>query len=409
MKLRTKRILMTAAFLLTLTGCGDVSSPAEEPAEDVSTQPADPDSEEEDNEEQTPAQETEEKSKDKDKGAKGRKAALVTDGSSAMENGFNQAALMGVETYADAACVPYACYSAQEDTETAYREAILTAIEDDAELVVCVGPDFEEAVGSLQEEYKDVYFLLLGGVPKDAEEEEIEIADNVHCIIYKEEEAGYLAGYMSVLEGYRKFGFIGGEDRSAVEKYGCGYLQGIDAAAQGLEVDSEVQIDYWYVDAALPVEEIGEMATAWYQDGTEIIFTCGGMLYEAVLPAAEACDGMMIGADVDQSEISGRFLTSAKKGIESSIVVALDDFFANGKKWPEDLAGAALSYGAREKCIGLPMQNDAWRFQNVTVGEYLQVLARLRTGEIQILADTEELPETAVSVVYHNQQEEEDS
>lgn len=55
------------------------------------------------------------------------------------------------------------------------------------------------------------------------------------------------------------------------------------------------------------------------------------------------------------------------------------------------------------------MQNDAWRFQNVTVGEYLQVLARLRTGEIQILADTEELPETAVSVVYHNQQEEEDS
>ena len=62
---------------------------------------------------------------------------------------------------------------------------------------------------------------------------------------YKEEEAGYLAGYMSVLEGYRKFGFIGGEDRSAVEKYGCGYLQGIDAAAQGLEVDSEVQIDNW--------------------------------------------------------------------------------------------------------------------------------------------------------------------
>ncbi len=112
----------------------------------------------------------------------------------------------------------------------------MTAIEDDAELVVCVGPDFEEAVGSLQEEYKDVYFLLLGGVPKDAEGEEIEIAANVHCIIYKEEEAGYLAGYMSVLEGYRKFGFIGGEDRSAVEKYGCGYLQGIDAAAQGLAI-----------------------------------------------------------------------------------------------------------------------------------------------------------------------------
>lgn len=60
MKLRTKSILMTAAFLLTLTGCGDVSAPVEEPAKDVSTQPADPDSKEEDNEEQTPVQETEE-------------------------------------------------------------------------------------------------------------------------------------------------------------------------------------------------------------------------------------------------------------------------------------------------------------------------------------------------------------
>lgn len=51
MKLRTKSILMTAAFLLTLTGCGDVSAPVEEPAKDVSTQPVDPDSKEEDNEE----------------------------------------------------------------------------------------------------------------------------------------------------------------------------------------------------------------------------------------------------------------------------------------------------------------------------------------------------------------------
>lgn len=405
MKLQTKSLLMITVLMLVTAGCGDVSTPTEEPAEDANVQPVGPESEEDDTSGQSPKQETEDVNKD----VKTRKAALVTDGSSAMENGFNQAALKGVKTYADAACVPYVCYNAQEDESDVYRDAVLMAIEDDAELVVCVGPDFESAVGSLQEEYKDVYFLLLGGVPKDDSGEDVAIAPNVHCIIYREEEAGYLVGYMSVLEGYRKFGFIGGEDRSSVEKYGYGYLQGIDAAAASLEVSDEVCIEYWYTDTASPNDQIEEMSMEWYQAGTEVIFACGGMLYESVLSAAEVCGGLLIGADVDQSGVSDLFLTSAVKGIDASIIVALDDFFANGKKWPEDLAGTAVPYGAKEKCLSLPVQNNAWRFKNATTGDYLQVLARLRSGEIQIDIDTEELPETTVMVVYHNQQEEKDS
>lgn len=398
---------MTAALALTVTGCSGTTDPSTEPAAEVDTQPEEAESNGEDATEQTPGQETEENRKDQE--TKGRKAALITDGSSAMDNGFNQAALKGVETYADAACVPYVCYSAKEDTAEAYEAAVLEGIEDDAELVVCVGPDFEKAVGSLQEAHPDVFFLLLGGIPRDASGEEATIESNVHCIIYKEEEAGYLAGYMAVLEGYREFGFIGGEDRSSVEKYGCGYLQGIDAAAKELKISDEVRVDYWYVDASVTDEEIAEQSMEWYQDGTEVIFACGGMLYEPVLASAESCDGMLIGADVDQSGISERFLTSAKKGIDSSVIVALDDFFAYGKKWPQGLAGTAVAYGANEKCISLPVQNDAWRFKTATTGEYLQVLARLRSGEIQIVVETEELPETTVTVVYHDQQEEKDS
>lgn len=403
MKLRTKSLLMTAAFALAVTGCGDTTTPAEE----VGTQPEGVESREDDPTQQTSGQGTEEDHKEKE--TKGRKAALITDGSSAMDNGFNQAALKGVETYADAACVPYVCYSAREDTAEAYEAAVLEGIEDDAELVVCVGPDFEKAVGSLQEAYPDVYFLLLGGIPKDASGEEVTIESNVHCIIYKEEEAGYLVGYMSVLEGYRQFGFIGGEERRSAEKYGYGYLQGIDAAARELEVSDEVQVDYWYADVSVANEEIAERSREWYQDGTEIIFACGGMLYEPVLASAETCDGMLIGADVDQSGISERFLTSAKKGIDSSVIVALDDFFASGKKWPQELAGTAVPYGAGEKCISLPVQNDAWRFQTATTSDYLQVLARLRSGDIKIVIETEELPEMTITVVYHNQQEEKET
>lgn len=401
MKLRIKSLFMIAALLLLSSGCSSETTPV---GEGNITQDINPE----------PGEDTDLLAEDVDKNVqkepvKNRQAALVTDGSSAMDNGFGQAALKGVKTYADAACVPYSCYNATEDTPDSYRDTILTAIEEDAELVVCVGPNFEEAVGSLQGEYDDIYFLLLGGVPRDASGEEVTIAPNVHCIIYKEEEAGYLAGYMSVLEGYRKFGFIGGGELSSVQKYGYGYLQGIDAAADSLEISAEVQVECWYAETSSPGEEVEEMALEWYQTGTEIIFVCGGMLYQSVLPAAESCDGMLIGADVDQSDVSDLFLTSATKGIDSSIIVALDDFFANGKSWPEELAGTAVSYGAREKCISLPVQGDAWRFKTATTSEYLQVLARLRSGDIEIPVDLEDPPKTTVTVVYYNQQEESDS
>lgn len=401
MKLRIKSLFMIAALLLLSSGCGSETTTV---GEDNITQDSAPESGEDPD---LPA-EDEDKNIQKEK-IMDRRAALVMDGSSAMDNGFGQAALKGVKTYADAACVPYSCYSAVEDTPDSYRATILTAIKENAELVVCVGPHFEEAVGSLQGEYDDIYFLLLGGVPRDASGREVTIAPNVHCVIYKEEEAGYLVGYMSVLEGYRKFGFIGGEELSAMQKYGYGYLQGIDAAADFLEISDEVQAEYWYADTSSPSEKVEEMSLEWFKAGTEIIFVCGGMLYQSVLPAAEAYNGMLIGADVDQSDVSDLFLTSATKGIDSSIIVALDDFFANGKSWPEELAGTAISYGAREKCISLPVQDDAWRFRTATTSEYLQVLARLRSGDIEIPIDPENPPKTAIKVVYHNQQEESDS
>ncbi len=224
---------------------------------------------------------------------------------------------------------------------------------------------------------------------------------------YREEEAGYLAGYMAVLEGFRKFGFIGGEQLPAVERYGFGYLQGIDAAADVLGVRDNIQVEYWYADTFYPGGEIEDMALAWYRNGTEIIFACGGPIYQSVLTAAEAGGGMLIGADMDQSEISGLFLTSAMKGIDSSIIIALDEFFANGRKWPKRLAGSTVAYGAKENCISLPILDDAWRFQRATQNEYLRLLARLKSGGISI--DTKLPLKTNIAIVNHNAEEESDS
>lgn len=333
----------------------------------------------------------------------GGQTALVIDTGSIEDEGFNQAAYEGTSSYAQAAGVSYSYYNAASDTEEAYEAVILTAIQNHAKLIICAGSHFEQAVGKLQNAYSDVAFLLLDGVPKDAYGNPIAIARNVHCIVYREDEAGYMAGYMAVLEGYRKLGFIGGEELPSVLKYGYGYLQGIDDAAAFLDISDEVSVDYWYADTFSPSQQIENTALAWYRNGTEVIFACGGSLYESVLASAKTCSGRLIGVDVNQNHLSELFLTSAMKGIKTSIIIALDEFFASDKVWPEGMAGEADSYGAEKKCIELPYTNDEWRFKNVSVDDYLEVLSGLKSGEIQVSENIEAQPETTVSVIYHNQ------
>lgn len=405
MKRQIRDLFIIVTLILLVSGCGTQGIPEEEDdnthsSEQLPVEDKDP--------ELATGQEEKKDPADRDSRVTDVRIALVTDISSVMDNVFNQAALQGIQVYADGAGISYSCYSTRADTQENYKETILSAIQDQAGLIICAGSHFEQAVGELQNDYSDIYFLLLDGVPRDSLGNAVAIAPNVHCITYKEEEAGYLVGYMSVLEGYRKFGFIGGEELPSVQKYGYGYLQGIDDAAGDLEAADDVQVEYWYADTFLPNEQIAEISKEWYQAGTEIIFACGGSLYQSVLSSAEACDGMMIGVDVDQSDISKRFLTSAMKGIDSSIIIALDDFFASGKKWPPELAGNAASYGAREKCINLPVQSNAWRFQTATMDEYLKILARLKSGDIQISVDADTPPETIVAVIYYDQQEEKD-
>ena len=86
---------------------------------------------------------------------------------------------------------------------------------------------------------------------------------------------------MAVWEGYRTLGFIGGREEPAVQRYGYGYLQGINAAAKDLSL-TDVVVNYWYAGTYTADIAVREKADDWYGNGTQIIFACGGGLYESV-------------------------------------------------------------------------------------------------------------------------------
>lgn len=316
-----------------------------------------------------------------------------------MDGSYNEDIYQGIQVYALSAGISFSTYVASEDSPEEYRKTMERAIADKARIIVCEGYVFGETVAALEKVYPEVAFLLVDGVPVDANGESVVMSENVHCVSFHEEESGYIAGYMAVLEGYRKFGFIGGADVPSVVRYGYGYIQGINDAAAHVKAE-DVTVNYWYAQTFEPNNEISKKASEWYEDGTEIIFACGGSLYESVLEAADREDRWLIGVDVDQSGISERFLTSAIKDTSNAVIAALDDFYATGMQWSPELAGQEMQYSIQEDCTGIPLENTEWRFQNITTQEVYDVYGKIKLGEILISNKTDEKPNVSFKVNY---------
>lgn len=327
----------------------------------------------------------------------GGEIAFLTDGS--VEDGaYNEAIFNGVRMYALGAGTSFSYYHADPNAPESYEEIIQRAVEDNAGLIVCAGDIFGEAVGALQETYPQTSFLLVDAVPHDGEGEEITPAQNVHCVLFHEEQAGYLAGYMAVWEGYRNLGFIGGREEPAVLRYGYGYLQGINAAAKDLSLD-DVVVNYWYADTYSADIAVREKADGWYENGTQIIFACGGGLYESVLEAAENQDGLMIGVDIDQCRISDRVLTSAVKNIGPAVTDALDEYYAAGG-WSEEDAGQVKRYGVEEGCAAIPVIDTEWRFQEIPTTHFFEIYKQMKRGDRTVSDAIDAPPEVAIAVNY---------
>ena len=179
-------------------------------------------------------------------------------------------------------------------------------------------------------------------------------------------------------------------------RYGYGYLQGIDAAAKDLSLE-DVSVNYWYADTFLPDIAVREKADGWYANGTQIIFACGGGLYESVLEAAESQDGLLIGVDVDQSRISERFLTSAVKNIGAAVTDALDAYYASGG-WPDEDAGQVKRYGVEEGCSTIPVLDTQWRFKEIPTTLFFEIYKQMKRGDREVSDDISAPPQVAVEV-----------
>jgi basic membrane protein A len=323
--------------------------------------------------------------------------ALVTDVGNIDDQSFNQSAWEGVVEFAEAGGYSYAYFRPTEDSTDARIESIKAAIDKGAKTVVCPGFLFEEAVYEVQDRYPEVNFLLIDGEPHNVDYSDFKTSPNVHNIFYNEEQAGYFAGYAAVMDGYTRLGFLGGMAVPAVVRYGYGFVQGADDAA--VELGVEIDIKYWYSGVFVANDDIKVKMSGWYSEGTEIVFSCGGGIYLSCTAAAEEAGGKVIGVDSDQYYVSETIVTSAMKGIQRTVVLSLDDLYANGGVWPEAYAGQTVVLGAADDCVGLPTAETSWRFNTFTVEQYEAMYEKVKSGETEISDAIDAAPEVINTTV----------
>lgn len=312
----------------------------------------------------------------------GYELALVTDLGTIDDKSFNQGAWEGMKKYAEENGISYKYYQPQEGTTDSYLETIGLAIEGGAKLVVCPGYLFEEPVYLAQDQYKDVSFILLDGEPHNADYSEYRTESNVMPILFQEDEPGFLAGYAAVKDGYTKLGFLGGMAVPAVIRYGYGFAEGADYAAKEMGIDG-IEMMYNYTGAFAATPEAQAMAASWYQNGTEVIFGCGGAVGNSVMAAAEEKGAKVIGVDVDQSYESSTVITSAMKQLSVSVYDGVKDFYDNS--FP---GGKTSIFSATNDGIGLPLETS--KFTTFTQEDYDKIYAELKEAKITLVQPSDD-------------------
>ena len=320
--MRLPRLLLLLGLLIALGGCGD----DEDSASGVTAAPA-----------TTPAGTT---------GAAAGPAirvGLVTDIGGLDDRSFNFLANQGLERAQDELGVEGRVVISKSEAD--YVPNLTTLAKQDYDLVIGVGFLMAAALDKVAARYPDVRFAII-----DYSQSELKSKPkNVRGLLFKEQEAGYLVGYLAGVvtkeeAGAKQvIGSVGGLKIPPVDRYIAGYQAGAEAANPEITVLNAYSQDF--VDQAkckeLALDQIGR--------GAHVVFQVAGQCGLGALSAAKEKNVRGIGVDADQAYLGEHVLTSALKKVDVAVFQTIqevqDGGFNGGEDTIFDVASGGVGIG----------------------------------------------------------------
>jgi basic membrane protein A len=323
------------------------------------------------------------------------KVAMVTDYGDITDQSFNQATYEGCKDWCDANQVAFKYFKPATNSDADRIAKTKEAIADGYNVIVMPGYAFAPTIEDVAAKYADVHFIALDVAlgdllaahfpdydynPDNEKWASYQLPSNVYCAVYQEEIAGFFAGYAAVKEGFTKLGFLGGMSVPAVVRYGHGFVQGADKAAQ--EMNGNIEINYVYGGQFFGDNDITAVMDTWYQGGTQVVFACGGGIYTSAAEAAKKVNGKVIGVDVDQKATidhdygAGMTVTSAMKGLYATVQSSLTDLIKNNKfESKVENLGLVSKTEVEKNYVQLPVAS--WSMEHFTIADYKKLVGEV--------------------------------
>ena len=336
------------------------------------------------------------------------KVAMITDYGDITDQSFNQTTYEACKAFAEANGVDFQYFKPAGDN-TADRVAMIeSAIDQGYNVIVMPGYAFGAAIAETAPKFEDVKFIALDVSAGDLGEGFV-VPANLYCAVYQEELCGYMAGYAAVKLGYKNLGFLGGMAVPAVQRYGYGFVQGVDAAAAELKL-TDVKLNYAYGNQFSGDADITAAMDTWYAGGTEVVFACGGGIYTSAVDAAKKVEGAkVIGVDVDQAGVIANYaagegadaatiegykaltVTSAMKGLYPATYDTLTDVIVNGN-WEKysakiDTLGLVSADDPTANYVQIPMESTQWADGAFTQDDYKALVKAMFDGTLTVSND----------------------
>ncbi len=239
---------------------------------------------------------------------------LSTDTGGLNDRGFNDLAFVGL--------LRAEALGAQGDVVLANSPADyipnLTALAQNGyNLVIAVGFDQSQAVSTVAKQFPKTHFAIV-----DASNADAGSLPNVEGLLFREQEAGYLAGYAAGLaakdRGGKVVSTVGGQKEPPVDRYIAGFQAGAKASFPGVKT-----LNGYSQDFSNPAK-CQKVALNQISAGSVAVFQVAGGCGLGALNAAKEQGVWGIGVDANQGYLGPSVLTSALKRVDAVVYDAIE-------------------------------------------------------------------------------------
>jgi basic membrane protein A len=257
------------------------------------------------------------------------RVALVTDIGGLDDRSFNFLANKGLQDAKKKLKVEGRVFISKSDRD--YIPNLSTAARQGYDLIISVGFLMGDSTAAVAKRFPKTKFAIIdnSGASKDMKGK----PTNVRGLLFKEQEAGYLVGYLAGLRAKNVpnspgvVAAVGGLKIPPVDRFIAGYYAGAKKAFPRVKVEHSYSQDF--VDQA----KCKEAALNHIANGASVVFQVAGQCGLGVLSAAKERKVFGIGVDADQGYLGNHVLTSATKKVDVAVYKSIEAAKASGAKF----------------------------------------------------------------------------